>query len=54
MSLSELILSLLPILITLVLTVIVIRKTGLFEQRKHREKVEALLERIALALENKN
>ena len=54
MSMSDLLLYLFPTAITLVLAVILIRKTGAFEQRKHREKVEALLERIARAVENKN
>jgi low affinity Fe/Cu permease len=53
MNTTDLVLYFLPIAITVVLMVFVVRKTGAFDQRQHRKKVEELLERIALAVENK-
>jgi hypothetical protein len=44
-------LSSLPLLLAVVAMVIVVRKAGVFEQRAHRQRVEALLERIAVAVE---
>jgi hypothetical protein len=51
MSLSELLLAVAPLVVVLAFAVLVVRKTGAFEQRAHRERVEALLERIAVAVE---
>lgn len=51
MTLTELLISAVPLLIALVAAVIIIKKTGGFEQRAHRRRVEELLERIAKAVE---
>jgi hypothetical protein len=51
MTLSELIISSIPLIAVLVVSVLIIRKTGAFEQRAHRKRVEELLERIAKAVE---
>ena len=51
MSLTDLLLSSLPLFVPLALAVLLIRKTGAFEQRAHRQRVEQLLERIAVAVE---
>ena len=51
MTLTELLISSIPLLVVLVVAVLMIRKTGAFEQRAHRQRVEALLERIAKAVE---
>lgn len=53
MTLSELLTSIVPLLVLLGVAVPVIRRTGAFEQRAHRQRVEALLERIANAVEQK-
>jgi hypothetical protein len=37
--------------LALAIVFLLIRKTGAFEQREHRRRVEALLERIAAAVE---
>jgi Tfp pilus assembly protein PilE len=50
---SELLISIVPLLVLLGVAVLVIRRTGAFEQRAHRQRVEALLERIANAVERK-
>lgn len=52
MNLGELLLLNLPLILAVAFTAVLIRKTGAFEQRAHRQRVEALLERIALAVEN--
>ena len=41
----------LPLLVVLGVTILLIRKTGAFQQRAHRKRVEELLERIAIAVE---
>ena len=51
MALSDFLVSLVPLLAVLAVTVLLIRRTGAFEQREHRKKVEELLERIAKAVE---
>jgi Tfp pilus assembly protein PilE len=53
MTLVELLVTFIPLLIALAVAVLVIRKTGAFEQRAHRQRVEQLLERIAQAVEKK-
>ena len=54
MTLTELLISSLPLIVALAVAVWLIRKTGAFEQRAHRKRVEQLLERIAQAVEKKN
>lgn len=51
MTFTELLFSVLPIFIAIAGAVLVLRKVGVFEQRAHRERVEQLLERIAIAVE---
>lgn len=51
MSFAEMLLSLLPMFLALAIVFLLIRKTGAFEQREHRRRVETLLERIAAAVE---
>ena len=51
MTLTELLISAIPLLVALAIAVLIIRNTGAFEQRGHRKRVEALLERIAKAVE---
>jgi len=51
MTLPELLISAIPLLVALAIAVLIIRKTGAFEQRGHRQRVEELLERIARAVE---
>jgi len=51
MTLTELLISSLPMLIVLAGATLIIRKAGAFEQRDHRKRVEQLLERIANAVE---
>jgi hypothetical protein len=51
MSITEMIISLIPMLIVIVVMVVVVRKAGVFQQREHRIRVEQLLERIAKAVE---
>ena len=51
MTIAEYIISWLPLLFVLVLMMVLVRKTGAFQQREHRKKVEQLLERIANAVE---
>jgi hypothetical protein len=51
MTLTDLLISTVPLLIALVAAVIIITKTGGFEKRAHRRRVEELLERIAKAVE---
>jgi len=51
MTLTELLISSIPLLLVLVAAVLIIHKTGGFEQRAHRRRVEELLERIAKAVE---
>jgi hypothetical protein len=53
MNLGELVLLNLPLLLVLAFAVVLVRKTGAFEQRAHRQRVEALLERIAVAVERR-
>jgi hypothetical protein len=53
MSLIELLYSLVPQLLVLAVVVAVIRRSGVFEQRAHRQRVENLLERIANAVEKR-
>jgi hypothetical protein len=54
MSIAEVLLSLLPLVTALALGLLVIWKAGVFQQRAHRQRVEALLERIATAVESKS
>jgi len=54
MTLSELLLSFVPLVIALAVAVVVIGRTGAFEQRAHRRKIEELLERIATAVERRS
>jgi hypothetical protein len=51
MIMNEIFLSLVPALVLGVGCVLMVRKSGLFEQRAHRQRVEELLERIAQAVE---
>ena len=51
MSLLDLTLSFLPLAAALAVGALLVRKTGAFEQRAHRQRVEQLLERIAVAVE---
>ena len=51
MTLTEYLLSYLPLVLMLVLAGVVMQKLGAFQQREHRARVEALLERIAQAVE---
>jgi hypothetical protein len=51
MTLTDLLISSIPLLIALVAAVLIIRKAGAFEQRAHRKRVEELLERIVRAIE---
>jgi hypothetical protein len=51
MTLTEWLISFLPLAAVLVVAVVMIRKTGAFEQPEHRKRVEQLLERIARAVE---
>jgi len=51
MTLTEYAISYLPMLLMLGLAAIVLQKLGAFQQREHRARVEALLERIAQAVE---
>lgn len=51
MTLTEYAISYLPLLLMLVLAIVVLQKLGAFQQREHRARVEALLERIAQAVE---
>jgi uncharacterized membrane protein YdjX (TVP38/TMEM64 family) len=51
MSFAEMLLSLLPMFLALAIVFLILRKMGAFELREHRRRVEALLERIAVAVE---
>ena len=51
MNMTDLLLNILPTVIILVAGVLMVRKSGVFEQKRHRERVEELLERIAQAVE---
>jgi hypothetical protein len=51
MTLTEYVISYLPLLLMLVLAAVVLQKQGAFQQREHRARVVALLERIAQAVE---
>lgn len=51
MSLLDLALSILPLAAALAAGALLVRKAGAFEQRAHRQRVEQLLERIAVAVE---
>ena len=51
MTFTDLLISSIPMLIVLVGVVLIVRKSGAFEQRAHRRRVEDLLERIARAVE---
>lgn len=53
MTTNELFLSALPVLIALAAGVAIVWKSGAFSQREHRKRVEALLERIAVAVESR-
>ena len=52
MTLDEVLLSSLPTLAALILGIVLVKKSGVFEQRAHRKRVEDLLERIAVAVES--
>jgi hypothetical protein len=51
MTLTEYAISYLPLLLMLGLAAVVLQRLGAFQQREHRARVEALLERIAQAVE---
>lgn len=51
MTFTELLISSLPLLVAIIGAIFVLRKAGAFEQRAHRQRVEQLLERIAIAVE---
>ncbi len=51
MTLTEYAISYLPLLVMLGLAALVLHRLGAFQQREHRQRVEALLERIAQAVE---
>lgn len=51
MTFFEFIASYMPLFISIVIMLLIIRKIGGFQQREHRLKVEQLLERIAIAVE---
>jgi hypothetical protein len=51
MQTSEILLSLSPNLILIALAVVILKKSGVFQQQAHRARVEKLLERIAVAVE---
>lgn len=51
MTLTDWLISFLPLAAVLIVAAVLIRKTGAFEQREHRRRVEELLERIAEAVE---
>ena len=51
MNSFEYILSYLPLALAIAVGIFVVRKSGIFEQREHRRRVEELLERIAKAVE---
>lgn len=51
MTFADLMISSVPLLVALALAAVLIRKSGVFEQRAHRQRVEHLLERIAVAVE---
>ena len=51
MTIFEFIVSYIPLIITIAIMLLIIRKAGGFQQREHRLKVEQLLERIAIAVE---
>jgi Na+/H+ antiporter NhaB len=53
MTFNEILPSLMPTLILGVGCILLIRKSGLFGPRAHRERVEELLERIAQAVGKK-
>ncbi len=53
MTTIEVLLSSLPMLVVLAIAVVLVKKSGAFEQRAHRKRVEELLERIALAVESR-
>lgn len=51
MNIMEYLIAYFPFFLILCVMVIIIRKTGAFQQRDHRKRVEQLLERIANAVE---
>ena len=51
MNLAEVVVVNLPLIIALAAMVFLVRKTGALDQRAHRQRIEALLERIAIAVE---
>jgi hypothetical protein len=53
MTLTELVLSMLPTAVALALAGVLVWRTGAFSQREHRKRVEQLLERIAVAVESR-
>ena len=52
MTFTELFISIVPTLVIAISGIWLVNKSGVFEQRAHRKRVEALLERIAQAVEN--
>jgi hypothetical protein len=54
MTITELLISSLPLLIAIAGTIFILRKSGAFEQRAHRQRMEQLLERIAIGIEKNN
>ena len=51
MTETEIIISILPLFLAIVVMAIIVHKAGIFQQREHRVKMEKLLERIANAVE---
>ena len=51
---TEIFLSFVPVVIAFSLALYLLNKMGAFDQRRHRRHVEALLERIAIAVEKQD
>jgi preprotein translocase subunit YajC len=54
MSPADILISFLPLILVLVFVVYMIRRTDAFGQKAHRQRIEELLERIAIAVEEKS
>lgn len=54
MSLTDIAISFLPLILIFVFVAFMIRRTDAFGQKAHRQKVEELLERIAISIEKSN
>ena len=53
MTITELFITWLPLLVVILVMVVLTKKGGLLEVREHRKRLEALLERIAVAVEKR-